>query len=394
MPIVKITQLAAERLAVPKAGRVEYFDTALPSFGLRVSSTGHRAWILLYRVNGRLRRFTIGSFARWPEVAKARARAREILHRVERGEDPGADKPAARQPDTVRAVAALFIEKHAKVKNRSWRDTDRIFKRHVLPQWGDRDVTTITRRDVIELLERIADRGTPIAANRTLAAIRKMFAWAMERDVLTTSPVVGVKAPAVERIRERTLTDDEIVRLWHAAGDLGGRAGAFIRMLLITGQRRAETAQMRWADVDLTGAIWVIPADRAKNGKAHAVPLSIPALDVLRAVPRLNEYVFAGRAGRPIAGYSKLKTKLDALAGVRDWHLHDARRTCATGLARLGVPAVTIGAVLNHARVGVTGRVYDRHDYLPEARHALDAWGAKVESLVRPHAEDIVTLRG
>jgi hypothetical protein len=248
MPTMKLTQLAVDRIGAPNAGRVEYFDTVLPSFALRVAQSGHKSWVVFYRVRGRQRRYTIGTLAQYPKVEDARSRARDILHEAERGIDPADAKTAAKQapdPDTVRKIAKQFIERYARPKNRSWKEQERVLDNHIVSRWGDRDIAVITRRDVLELLDSLMDRDLPIAANRVLATGRKMWNWAREREIISSNPFQGVKAPGKETERERVLADDELLRLWRAADQIGGVAGGFVKMLILTGQRRDEVAGMR-----------------------------------------------------------------------------------------------------------------------------------------------------
>jgi hypothetical protein len=159
MPRIRLTQAAVEKLTPPKSGRTEFFDTHLPGFGLRIADSGHKAWVVFYRIGGRQRRYTIGTLATHPKVDLARDRAREILQDVERGIDPASVKasPAGRKPDTVAKVAVQFIERYAKPKNRSWRVTERLLALHVLPRWGDRNAASITRRDVLDLMDELVE---------------------------------------------------------------------------------------------------------------------------------------------------------------------------------------------------------------------------------------------
>ena len=169
-----------------------------------------------------------------------------------------------------------------------------------------------------------------------------------------------------------------------------------VNMLLLTAQRRDEVATMRWADVEPESKLWTIPREQTKADRAHEVPLSPLALEILEALPRFSgPYIFTTMGGeRPVSGFSKGKKGLEELSGLTDWRLHDLRRTGATNMARLGVPGSTIGRVLNHAQRGVTA-IYDRHSYLPEKHHALDIWSSKLASIIRPtDDEKVVPLRG
>jgi len=442
VPTIKLTQAAVDKISPPKAGRKEHFDKHLPGFGLRVSKTGAKSWVVFYRVAGKQRRYTIGTLATYPKVEDARDRAREIQQAAERGIDLAAEKAAAasRQPDTIAEVVTLFIERYAKPKNRSWRTTEQRLLSHVVPKWGTRDILSITRRNMIELLDGMVDAGKPIAANRVLAAVRKMFNWAVERDIIKVSPITRVQAPGKEDSRERVLTDDELGRVYAAAEREGGITGAFVRALVLTGQRRTEVATMRWSDVDLAKNVWTLPQMATKADRSHEVPLAPAMVALLTALPRTGSYVFTSRGhrrkpgqpiaddrltdrDRPISGYAKIKAKLDKKVAelARDdgksegqtptelgregmpstddgetetlagWCFHDLRRTAGTGMARLGIAVSTISRVLNHKEGGVT-QIYNRYSYLDEKRRALETWARHVESLVRPAEGNVVEL--
>lgn len=418
MPSMKLTQLAVDRLGPPKSGRVEYFDSVLPSFGLRIAATGSRSWIVFYRINGKQRRYTIGTVAKIPKVDEARKRAREILQEVARGADPAeakaeaqAVKPPPREPDTVEQVADQFIERYARLHNRAWAEQRRTLQNHIVSRWGERDIATITRREIIELMDDLADKGFTVAPRRVLATVRVMFRWAVERDIISASPVVNIQPPGKEVERDRVLSDDELLRVWNAAETLGPIGGGFIRLLALLGQRRDEVATMQWRDIDFerpvyedrggqqvkvgTEAVWTLPRARTKGDRQHEVPLPPLAVEILTSLPRFERggYVFTTTRGeKPISGYSKLKAKLDKASGIEtDWRLHDLRRTAGTGMASLGIAPGTISRVLNHKEGGVT-KIYNRYGYLPEKRHALATWARKVESLVRPAQGNVVDL--
>jgi integrase len=268
--------------------------------------------------------------------------------------------------------------------------------------WGSRRIQEIARRDVIELLDGITDRGTPIAANRTLAAISKLFNWCIERGIVEISPCIQVRRPAVEISRDRVLSDEELGLAWQAGTELGFPFGTLVQLLALTGQRRDEVAGMRWSE--LAGALWTIPGARTKNGQAQEVPLSRAAQAVLVKAPRIakSDFILTTNGTAPISGYSKAKSYVDAqmLAIAReraaaagrndlddvqldDWRLHDLRRTLASGLARLGQPIHVIESVLNHRSGTISGvaAVYNRHAYLEEKRGALEEWGKHVLAL-------------
>ena len=431
MPKVNLTDAAVQRYKMPPGERVDYFDTLLGhGFALRVSGPtprrpeGHKSWVLFYRFGGHQKRLTIEPAYPALKLGEAREAARQALQALKRGEDPSAAKrqvkaaaakPAKeRKPDTIENVVELFIKRHLEAKHRAPRyiaETRRLFELHVLPRWRGRELSAITKRDIVELLDEIADRGTPIAANRTHAAISGLFSFAIGRDIIAVSPFVKIPKPGAETKRERALSPAEIAAVWSAAGGTGYPFGPYFRMLLATAQRREEVGRMRWADIDLAEKTWTIPSAMTKPGRAHVVPLSPMALRLLEDCPHTGAYVFSSggerrrrgsspageRRDAPISGYSYGKSLVDekiAAGGqvIEPWTIHDLRRTAATMMAKLGVARFTLSRILNHADQSVTG-IYDRHEYLAEKRQALDTWGQFLENLTRPPSEKVTPLR-
>ena len=423
MPQKKLTQLVVDKVAPPKAGRMELFDKTLPGFGLRIAKSGHKSWTVMYRLPGdpKVRRHTI-PFAKFPKVDEARDEARRIMQKAERGEDP-AKTEAPQQRDTVKRVAEQFIERYAKQKNRSWEQTKQLLDRHIVARWGNREAASITGRDVRELLDDLNNKGHPVASNRTLAHGRKMYNWAVAEEIVAANPFAGIQPRGTETERDRVLLDDELTRIWLAADSKGGTAGAFLKMLILTAQRRDEVAGMRWADIDFERpvievqedreaeigktAVWTLSRADTKGDRSHEVPLSPQAVAVLKKLPRLGDYVFTTRGDRPISGYTKIKEGIEgkladlaAEAGasgekpavMADWRFHDLRRTAATGMARLGVSTSTISRVLNHKEGGVT-KIYNRYSFLREKQIALERWGRRVERLTSPAPDNVVELR-
>jgi integrase len=376
-----LTQLAVDRLKPPATSRVEVFDRTLPGFGLRLSATGTKSWFVFFRVGNVQRRQTLGSLTDIPLVADARRLARQALDNAASGIDPSPVRQT-RPADTVAAVVDQFITRYAKPRNRSWAGTDGILRRDVIPAWGLRDVQSITRRDVIVRLDEVVDSGRPGSANHLLSAVRKMFNWCVERGVIEANPCAGVRAPSPNHVRDRVLSDDELARIWVAAGTEAGTLGAFISTLILSLQRRSEVAAMRWQDVDLVARTWTLSAEQTKAKRRHVVPLSELLLAVLTSIPRTGTFMFTQLRGESaLSGFSKLKERIDRLSGVTDWTLHDLRRTGATGLAKLKISPPVIGRVLNHAPEGVTARVYNHYDYAPEMQDALDVWASHVDRL-------------
>jgi integrase len=372
----------------PTGKRAEYWDAIVPGFGLRVTDAGGRSFFLRARVGGEQVRMS------WPYPATtleaARVAAKAALDEIERGGNPKArkaeeaHKEEQRKADTVEEIVTAFIERYAKPKNRGWKATEQILRANIVSRWGKRPIGSITKRDIIELLDATVDRGSPIMANRLLAYVARMFGWCVERGIIEHSPTTGVKVPGRETSRDRVLSDDELHAVWQAAAGMGWPFGPLVQLLALTAQRREEVAGMTWEEIDLDRALWTIPKERAKNGLAHEVPLSGPALAILATVPRTGPLLFSTTGRTAVSGFSRAKTRLDSRSGVADWTVHDLRRTATTGMAQLGIPPHVADKVLNHKSGSIRGvaAVYNRHSYIDERRDALETWGKRVMSLV------------
>ena len=391
MPILKFTEHAVAEAKAPAAGRLDLWDEELPGFGLRVSGTGRKSWQVMYRAEGRKRRMTLG---RYPALSLeiARDAAGDALREAARGRDPAAERAAMTGGAlTFEAFAKAYVERHAKPNKLSWAEDARMIERDLLPAWRRRPAETITRRDVIELLERVVQRGHPTAANRRLALIRKMFAWGLEVDLVPATPVVAVKAPAPEAPRERVLGEAELTALWRAWEQIGWPFGPLGKLMLLTAQQRRAVAGLRLADIGLASRIWTLPREATGGRGAHAVPLSSFAIEILTSLPRTDSrYVFPARGhpGRPVSGFSKAARRMAELSGVGDCRLGDLRRTAAAGMVRLGVSPHVLDAILNRdtgARPGLAGLV---EADIEATRRALEAWAERVREIVRAGASD------
>jgi integrase len=433
MPVIRLTDAACQRLKAPSGARVDYFDAGFPGLAFRVSGPtpkhpeGRKTWTLFYRLSpgrgGEQKRQTLDPSYPALGLAAARKKAGELLAMLAEGKDPAAEtakvrEEVARAPDTVASVVELFIARQLEARNRAPRyieETRRNFNLHVLPKWKKRDIASITRREVIELLDAVVDaedgRGGPVAANRTLAAVRALFNFAVLRDIIAANPVSGIARPAEESSRERALSADELRELWPHFAALGYPFGPFFQIVLLTGQRRSEVAGMRWDAIDLKAKTWTLASDETKGRRWHVVPLSDLVISILLSLPRKaasgtnkpNPYVFTTQGDTPISGFSVAKRRIDERIAkarkearadtIAPWGIHDLRRTAATEMGRLGVSEFIIGRVLNHAAKGVTGKVYNRYEYLNEKRRALDLWGRYLDTLTKPPAANVVALR-
>jgi integrase len=232
-------------------------------------------------------------------------------------------------------------------------------------------------------------------ANRALRLVRRVFNWAISRDLVDRNPCFQIQAPSPEPQRDRVLSDAEIGRVWVACSQLDRLLETYFKLSLLTAQRGGEVRVMRWDDVDLETGWWTIPAQVAKNGLAHRVPLSHAAHDLLRALRATasSPWVFPSPrlAQRPVKNVHKPAGQLEAYSGV-SFAPHDLRRTAASHMTSMGIPRLVVGKILNHAEPGVT-RVYDRHSYDAEKRQALEAWGRKVMALVTGETGKVIPLQ-
>lgn len=392
-------------LASPPPKRVEHADGKIGGLFFITQPSGATSWALRYRADGRPRKLTLGAFPAL-DLKMARRKAEDARGRIARGEDPAGEKKAARsaakaereaETDLIERVVETFVERHAKAHTRDWIETKRLLEKNAVERWKGRRLSTITRAQIHDLYDAMKDRGASISANRLHTQLNVMGRWAVERGIVATNPFAEIKAPSSERgrARERVLDDSEIRLVWKAADSIGWPFGPIVKLLLLTGGRRDEVAQMEWKEVDLDRAAWTLPAARSKNRREHAIPLSDMALEILRSLPRIerSSFVFTTNARTPVSGFSKAKPALDRamaeLAGegaspITGWVLHDLRRTVATNLQRLGVRLEVTEAVLNHvsgSRAGIVG-VYQKHDYATEKRQALDAWMRRLVEIV------------
>jgi integrase len=413
VPKMKLTALSVARLNPPPVGQVDYFDSAFPAFGLRVSVAGTRTYFVMTRVQGKLARLTIGK-AKVAEddpgisLRDAREKAGELTDLASRGIDPRQLKQEERAANQERArntffgVAERFMEQY--VEPRLAMSTHREYRRTLFgddtSRWAKRPITGITRADVRAVLDAMVARGSAGAANHTLAYLKKFFNWCAEKDLIEIPPTDRIKPPAHKNVGERTLSEAEIVEVWQAFEVEGGLFGPLFKLLLLTGQRRAEVGGMRWSELsnlDGVAPLWEIPGSRTKNKRAHLVPLVPQTVAIIEALPRVGEgdLLFTTTGSTPVSGFGKAKERADAwIADTRkaagkksmpEWDLHDLRRTMVTMMnERLRVAPHVVEACVNHisgkAKAGVAG-VYNKALYLDERREALESWARFVGAI-------------
>lgn len=416
MPKRAIAQLFLDRLNPPKAGRVEFWDSHQPGLCLRVSATGAKSWVVMYRVGGRQVRETLGTLAQIPKVDEARRRALASLAKARAGINPVNERRFAAErgaANTVTAAVKLYLTRCERdLRPKTVQGYRQLFAHDVLPRWGDRPLASISKKDVIELIhDKAAGRertrngsagGAVSQANHLRTRLRTFFTWAVAHNLVAFDPSAGVMRAGRERPRDRVLTDDEIRAFWGATGAPGRERhngvawGALFRLLLLTAQRKSEVAGMRWTEIDLDARIWEIPGTRTKNGKPHTLHLNELAVSILASLPRCGELVFSGTRNTPTSGFSRAKRKLDlAMGPLSGWVIHDLRRTATTGMARLGIAPHVADKALNHTAgtIGGVAAIYNKFQYLDERKSALEAWGRFVGDLVGLGATNATALR-
>jgi integrase len=396
-PMAKSKQLTAayvERVKPPASGRVEHFDTLVPGLGLRVTERGHKSWSFTYRIDGRSRRLTLGKY---PAIAlpEARQQAREARLAVDRGTDPALRREQALALATrlrQRTVCTVFDQFDTRYMARHNTEpirkvTRSFFERFVFPAWADLPLGAVSRQDVIALVNGVLDDRPehPHAANHVLKHVRRFFGWAVDQGYIAENPAFNVGLPVPEPARDRVLSDQEIPLVWTASKSMGYPFGDLYRLLLLTGQRRGEAAKLRWSHLDLQAAMWTIPRDLSKSDRAHRVPLSSQAINLIHSLPSFaGPFVFSTTKGtKPVSGFSKAKLQLDELCGLSDFRIHDFRRTATSRMASLDVPPHVLSRILNHARARMEGAtaVYNVYGYEREKRSALQAWSDYVQNL-------------
>lgn len=383
MPRVKLTKTVIDALPIPSKDIV-HWDTGCPGFGVKVTPKGRKVFVVLYRTAGagsRLRKYTIGPYGR-VTLNQARVTAQKVFAARLDGRDLAAEKKdsrrrmvADRADDLLEAFIAQYIS-----QNRSAPEISRMLRREIGSAWGSRSIHEITKRDVIDVVSAIEHRGAPVAANKALKAIKTFFRWCVGRAVLDRSPAEGVPLPTKEVARDRVLSDDELVRVIMAARQIGDPYGGIVEMLALTGQRREEVARCKWDEIEMASRTWSLASQRTKNAKCHEVYLSDQSKAVLSRADETGMFVFSRTGTAPFQDFSLAKRELDQLSGVTGWRLHDLRRTCVSGMARLGVAPHVADKILNHQNGTISGvaAVYQRHDFLAERKQALKVWAAHV----------------
>jgi len=390
MPKKALTEAAVKRLKPPASGQQDIFDRGYPGLCLRISYGGGKSWTFFYRHGldpktgkPRLRRMKLGLYPAM-SLGNAREAWREARQEALSGKDPARRKKLETASTDFLGVFSEWL-KRDQAKNRSHDSVKRLIEKNVLPAWSHRQIADLGRRDVLDIIDAIVDRGSPITACMVHAHLHRLFKWSVGRGIITSNPMADMPRPANVQKRDRVLSDDELVAVWNAAGKIGWPFGDAIRLLILTGARREEVGQVKW--IEIAGDIIALDGARTKNGEPHLIPLSLPAITLLQRAPRIDAspFVFTRNGTKAIVGWGAAKRRLDSIAGIAPWRIHDLRRTTATGLQKLKTPLQVTEAILGHtsgSRAGVIG-IYQRLDYADEKRAALEAWGAHVMALTQ-----------
>ena len=403
---MKLTTASIRSLALPRGLQEKtFFDDDLPGFGLRVRAGGARSFVVQYKFGSQHRRLVLGAAAAL-DLGKARATARDVLAAVRLGRDPFSERGEARAQAAEQFGGLLpryLARQKAKLKPRSLVETERHLLVNAKPLHA-RPVKAIDRRMIAALLAGIAESRGPAAANRVRASLSTYFMWLAREGLVDANVVANTNRAPESGARSRVLADDELRDIWDAAGD--DRYGSIVRLLTLTAARRDEIASLRWAEADLDAALIVLPPERTKNRRQHEIPLSPPALAILKAQPRRSDFVFGGAGQSGFAGWSKSKSEIDVRlltarkaagrASICEWRLHDLRRTASTVMHdQLGIAPHYVEAVLGHVsghKAGVAG-VYNYARYGKEKRAALDRWAEHVIAVVGGRKSKIISLR-
>ena len=399
----KITKKTVDELVA--SGRDAFlWDVARKGFGVKITPAGRRIYILQYRMGGRTtptKRFKIGVHgAGWtPELAGREAD--RLLHLIGQGTDPSEERRRKRyelSELTFDAVADKYESKGLIGLREGSRDFAKtILRVHLRPKLGKRSLPSIRGSDIVALLDDLPSESAALRRN-VYAIARRLFTWSKGRGIIDRNPLDGFEPPPPAMSRDRVLNDNELRIVWAASAELGPIFAAFVRLLLLTGQRRDEVGAIEWQELDRERAEWLLPAVRAKNGREHLIPLSkevVALFDQLaggKKWPRAGFILTTDGGKTRVKGFSGRKGKLDACilalvakekaAPFPPWRFHDLRRSSATGMQKLRIPGDWIEAVQNRRKAGVAG-TYQRYTFLDEKREALSAWGTHVAAVLK-----------
>ena len=377
----------------PKKNPYDLREGSGYGFAIRIMPSGHKSWLFFYHFEGKKQRLTLGAYPA-TSLAEAHELHRNAIKCLANGKNPIVEQQKAkaeeRTANTVNDLIEEYLEKWAKPRKRSWREDERILKKDIAPTIGRHKAKDVTKKEVLLILDQVINRGSPIAANRTLAVIRRMFNFAVERDIISITPCYSIKALAKENRRDRLLSEEEIKIFWYALENTGMSeyTKLALKLQLVTGQRKGEIVSAEWDEFDLKKGCWTIPANKSKNNNNHLVPLSKLALELLEELKTLSKdskWLFPSPNGNshiiPTAASHAVRKNIKKFKDVKPFTPHDLRRTAASHMTALGVSRLVVSKLLNHVENSVTA-IYDRHTYDKEKRAAVDVWATKLKNIL------------
>jgi integrase len=387
----------------PEKKRRIVWEEGQTCLGLRITPSGKKSFIYMYRYDSRSRMMTLGQYPALT-LANARVDLAKAKALLATGTDPGKlhlqVKAEHRGAPTVAHLATEFIEKRSKNK-KAWQEEQRILEKDVVPKWRNRKAEDIKRRDVIVLLDKIVERGAPIMANRTLGVLNRMFNFGIRRAILEANPCSVIERPGEENESDRVLSAEEIRQFWANLDGCKMTEGTklALRFLLVILQRKSEVAQAEWCEFDLESGWWTIPKNKTKNGLAHRVYLSAAARELLREIKKNSAgspYLFPsprGKGTKPITSRSLSQAVLKNLKtlNTEPFRPHDLRRTGSTTMTANGMPREIVGKIVNHAESGVT-KIYDRYSYDKEKRNAMNKWDRILKNIVSGETGKVIEM--
>jgi integrase len=407
-----LTDRKLKSLKPAPAGKRYDIRDDVRGLAVRVNDEGRKSFVLIARFPGS-NNPTRRALGEYPAMTleRARAEARKWHQLLDEGIDPKVElerrqrAEARRQENSFGNVAEAYFAHIKRMNLRRAFEAEREIRRELVSRWERRPITDITRHDLLEVIEAALKRGSSWQAHHIFSYTSRLFNWAIERGTygLETSPTHGMRPTRVigaKKPRSRVLTDTELKALWNVSEQLGYAYGPFVRLLILTGQRKTEVAAAEWPEFDLEKRLWIIPPGRMKMDAAHVVPLTSEAIAVLESLPRFQngQCLFSYTFGKtPINSFSKAKEKVDSLMAkelpnVAPWVFHDIRRTVRTHLSALPIPDLVRELVIAHTKPGLH-KVYDQHAYLDEKRHALELWAARLRSIVEPAPANVVKIK-
>ncbi len=388
---MKFTHLSIQKLKA-KEDRYDVLETGGRGFGVRVTKKGTKTWIFLYRFEGRPRRMTLGRVEDLPLV-EARERCEEARKLLRAGTDPGqaakTQKRINREAPTVEDIVDEYLTRWAQVRKvpDSAKEDERMLRKDLIPLYGSWKAKDVTRKDILRLLDGMLKRGATVTTNRTYACIRKCFGWAVENELIPSSPCINIRPPAPEKPRERVLSEPEIKVIWHGLDktNMSDLTRLCLKLQFATGARKGECVNLEWRDI--SGDWWTLPSSKVKNKQAHRVPLNPIAKLILDQANKLSngkQWVFPSPRGDKPMGATAVDFAVRRNRQIlgNEWSPHDIRRTVASMMALLGVDQATISKCLNHVQRDITSRHYNQYQYDSEKREALDRWGRKLKEII------------